>query len=371
MILEDIAGTIQKLAITHIDLTPSLARLLHPDEVPSLCRGVFITGGEQLKQEILNVWGPKGVIYNGYGPTEATIGCTMYPRVPASGKPSNIGSQFDNVGSYVFIPGSTAAVIRGGVGELCVSGKLVGRGYLNRPGLTREKFQYIPEYQERVYRTGDLVRLLHDGTFEFLGRVDDQVKLRGQRLEIGEINETIKNGVDGVQEITTLLLQHPKQQNEQLVSFVVLKSLSSRQRVSEIRLEPIDSKVATKMRDVCGAKLPSYMIPAHFVALNSFPLSANNKADAKQLKQIYSDLSSNELQRLSSDSRLGRPSTGREAEFLKVLSEVVGVSHKDIDATSNIFELGVDSISVIRLARLLKKTGFRNAQVSVVMKSKS
>ena len=74
----------------------------------------------------------------------------MFPRVPLSGKPSNIGPQFDNVGTYVLLPSSTVAVIRGGVGELCVSGKLVGRGYLNLPELTQQKFPYIPKYQERL-----------------------------------------------------------------------------------------------------------------------------------------------------------------------------------------------------------------------------
>jgi amino acid adenylation domain-containing protein len=138
LLFEDLPGTIQKLQITHIDLTPSLARLVHPDEVPSLCRGVFITGGEALKQEILDAWGHHGVIYNGYGPTEATIGCTMLPRMQANDKPSNIGPQFDNVGSYVFRPGTSTPVLRGGIGELCVSGPLVGKGYLNRAELTKE-----------------------------------------------------------------------------------------------------------------------------------------------------------------------------------------------------------------------------------------
>lgn len=128
LIFEDLAAAIRQLEITHIDLTPSLARLLHPDEVPSLCRGAFITGGEQLKQEILDAWGSKGVIYNFYGPTEATIGVTVQPRVPENGKSSNIGCQFANVGSYVLRPNSDIPVIRGGVGELCVSGKLVGKG---------------------------------------------------------------------------------------------------------------------------------------------------------------------------------------------------------------------------------------------------
>jgi ferricrocin synthase len=223
----------------------------------------------------------------------------------------------------------------------------------------------------RVYRTGDLVRLLHDGTFDFLGRVDDQVKLRGQRLEIGEINEIIKTGINGVREIATLVLQHPKQQKEQLVSFVVLKT-PTQQRNSEIQLNPLDSEIATKILNACRAKLPGYMIPTHFVAIQSIPLSANNKADAKQLRQIYKSLSLKELHKLSSTGNSSnRPSTDKETKLLKILSKATSVSLEDIDTSSNIFELGLDSISVIRFAHLLKAAGFGNAQASIIMKCRS
>lgn len=84
-----------------------------------------------------------------YGPTEVTIGCTMYPRVPANGKPSNIGPQFVNVGSFVLVPGTDGPVPRGAIGELCVSGKLVGRGYLNRPALTEERFPFMKKFNTR------------------------------------------------------------------------------------------------------------------------------------------------------------------------------------------------------------------------------
>ncbi|KAH0048037.1 peptide synthetase, partial [Aureobasidium melanogenum] len=131
LILEDIAGFIDTMHITHLDLTPSLGRLLDPALVPSLHKGVFITGGEALKQDQINTWGDVGCLFNFYGPTECTIGVTVFPSVPKEGKPSNIGWQFDNVGSYVLAPGSQTPVLRGAVGELCISGKLVGKGYLN------------------------------------------------------------------------------------------------------------------------------------------------------------------------------------------------------------------------------------------------
>ncbi|KAJ9393053.1 hypothetical protein DTO063F5_190 [Paecilomyces variotii] len=370
LLFEDLAGTIRALQITHIDLTPSLARLLSPDEVPSLCRGVFITGGEQLKQEILDAWGEQGVIYNGYGPTEVTIGCTMFPRVPANGKPSNIGPQFDNVGSYVFQPGTKTPVLRGSVGELCVSGPLVGRGYLNRPDLTTEKFQFLEEFNERAYRTGDLVRLLWDGTFQFLGRIDDQVKLRGQRLEIGEINEVIKGAAPDVGEVATLVVKHPKQSKEQLISFVTKGSQKQKRNSVEICINEDDGSLLSAVKNACRSHLPGYMVPTHIIPITSFPLSANNKADAKTLKALYQAMSIEELQSLNS---LSRDAVDVDDETLKkvisVLSGYLGSADKEISPESSIYELGLDSISVISFGRALREAGFSQAQPSVIMKN--
>ncbi|KAF1921200.1 hypothetical protein BDU57DRAFT_40928 [Ampelomyces quisqualis] len=364
VIFEDLANSISTLGITHIDLTPSLAQTLHPDDVPSLCKGVFITGGESLKQEILDVWGPKGVIYNGYGPTEATIGCTMLPRVPANGKPSNIGPQFDNVGTFVLRPGTDEPVLRGSVGELCVSGKLVGKGYLNHEGMTKKSFPYLERFGERVYRTGDLVRILHDGTFEFLGRADDQVKLRGQRLEIGEINSVIKRANNGISDVATLVLKHPRQQKKQLVAFIVP---GRTQGQADILLEALsESRIA---KDACHDKLPPYMVPTHFVPLTSIPLNVNNKADVKKLKLIYEALSVAELHQLSATSDEREQSwSSLETQLRTVFKKELDVGEDAIDKETSFFELGMDSISVIGVVRALKKAGIVGATASLAMK---
>ncbi|KAF2281534.1 nonribosomal peptide synthetase-like protein 2 [Westerdykella ornata] len=367
VILDDLAATINALQVTHIDLTPSLARLLHPDDVPSLCRGVFITGGESLKQEILDVWGPKAVIYNGYGPTEATIGVTMYPRVPENGKPSNIGPQFDNVGSFVLKPNSDVPVLRGGVGELCVSGKLVGKGYLNRPELTSERFPYLARFGERVYRTGDLARILHDGTFDFLGRADDQVKLRGQRLEIGEINSIIKQSASGISDVATLVLKHPKQQKEQLVSFII----STSKRDVEPRILFQSAKDAVAAREACQQRLPGYMVPTHFVSLSAMPLSANNKADHRRLREMYEALSVSDLQMLSrSTEEKEEVWVADERRIAQILQDFLRIG-TDVKRNTSLFELGLDSISVIGFTRALKNAGFSEASVSIVLKNDS
>ncbi|RMZ71730.1 nonribosomal peptide synthetase 2 [Pyrenophora seminiperda CCB06] len=364
LLFEDLASAIRDLNITHIDLTPSLAQILHPEEVPSLCKGVFITGGESLKQEILDVWGPKAVIYNGYGPTEATIGCTMYPRVPANGKPSNIGPQFDNVGSLVLRPGSDVPVFRGGVGELCVSGKLVGKGYLNRPKLTAERFPYLERFGERVYRTGDLVRILHDGTFDFLGRADDQVKLRGQRLEVAEINSIIKQSGKCVSDVTTLVLKHPKQQKEQLVAFVVCASQSK--SPPEVILRNLDEVMHAK--EACHEKLPPYMVPTHFIPLTAMPLNVNNKADGKTLRELYEGLSSSDLQKLSATAHEQQTMwSDQEKKIRQVLSQTLNISEGSIAKDINFFELGMDSITVIGVSRAFKQSGFSEATASLIM----
>ncbi|KAK4119059.1 hypothetical protein N657DRAFT_582453 [Parathielavia appendiculata] len=371
VILEDLAGTISRLEITHIDLTPSLARMLHPDEVPTLCRGVFITGGETLKQEILDVWGSKEVIYNFYGPTEATIGVTVFPRVPATGRASNIGRQFVNVGSYVLKPGTEQPVLRGGVGDLCVSGRLVGKGYLKRDDLTSEKFPILQHFQDRVYRTGDLVRVLHDGCFDFLGRADDQVKLRGQRLEIGEINHCIRKGVDEIRDVATMVVRHEVQQKDLLVSFVVSDD-DSKQGKPGRQLEVIKSFEAAELcrraRDACRSKLPGYMVPTYVLQLPFIPLSANNKAEIKELRKLFASLGQDKLMTLSSSTHKtrGRLSTV-EAKVAKALGTMQGIGMNSITPESSIFELGIDSISVLRFSRALKKDGFPHASPSLIL----
>lgn len=305
-----------------------------------------------------------------YGPTETTIGNTMFPRVPDNGKPSNIGRQFDNVGTYVFRVGTASPVLRGAVGELCIAGSLVSPGYLNQPELNEQKFPYLKDYGERVYRTGDLVRILHDGTFDFLGRADDQVKLRGQRLEVAEINEVIKRGVDQVRDVATLGIKHVKSQRMQLVSFFVPSFAKKRRMTLEIMEGNDTRKVALLVKETCQGKLPPYMVPTHFIPVNGIPLSANNKIESKQLKALYNCLSSVELQNLTTEQDESQTAwSDLDRRIIGLLAKATNCEDVTVTRSSSIFELGLDSISVVSFARSLKDAGFANAQISVVMQS--
>ncbi|GKU16789.1 unnamed protein product [Fusarium langsethiae] len=367
LILDDLTASINKLEITHIDLTPSLARLTHPDEIPSLCRGVFITGGEQLKQEILDVWGPKAVIYNAYGPTEATIGVTMFQRVPVNGRPSNIGKQFPNVGSFVFKQNTNTPVLRGGVGELCVSGRLVGKGYLNRPQLTEERFPTLEEFRERVYRTGDLVRVLYDGCFDFLGRADDQVKLRGQRLEIAEINHIIRTDVTEIHDAATIVARHGTGGKDVLVSFIVGKQLTA----GPLRVMSDEEDLAIKAKEACRAKLPGYMVPTYILSLPYIPLSSNNKAEIKDLKKLFSELTPEKLMELSHaiTAPVSQGAHNIIALLYDAVSQFSNISKDDISSTTSIFDVGVDSITALRLSSLLKSHGLHAVSPAMLLKN--
>ncbi|RCI16981.1 hypothetical protein L249_3076 [Ophiocordyceps polyrhachis-furcata BCC 54312] len=365
-ILDDLVGTIGRLGITHVDLTPSLARLTSPEEMPSL--RVFITGGEQLKQEIIDKWGPRAVIYNAYGPTEATIGVTMYRRVPVNGRPSNIGRQFPNVASYVFVPLTERPVLRGAVGELCVSGKLVGKGYRGRPDLTRERFPKLDDFGERVYRTGDLVRILHDGCFEFLGRADDQIKLRGQRLEVGEINHAIRTGVDDVKDCATLLVRQESLAKDVLVAFMVGRRRPSSLGKLTVLRDADDDGLAARARSACLERLPAYMVPTYFLRVPHIPLSPNNKVEAKELKSLFQSLTHEALSAAAVALPAPRLDSTIMRSVIRVVSEFSGVEEEKMTASTSLFDVGVDSISVIQLTAMLRKQGFQAASPAVLLK---
>ncbi|EXJ56784.1 hypothetical protein A1O7_07128 [Cladophialophora yegresii CBS 114405] len=369
LLFEDLPATISALQITHLDLTPSLARLLTPEDVPSLCDGVFIVGGEQVRQDILGTWGDAGCLYNFYGPSEVTIGCTVHRQVPKHAKPTNIGQQWDNVGSFVLEPGSEQPVLRGAVGELCLSGPLVGKGYLNRPQLTAEKFVTMLNYNARIYRTGDLVRLLHDDSFEFLGRIDDQVKLRGQRLEIGEINHIALASDSRIKDVATMVLKHPSQQKDHLVAFFSTAQQRVKNESSNTLTDNLSRELIAKIREKCSNSLPAYMVPTYILAVSSLPLSVNNKVDHKALKALYqTNMTDSEGTSAEQAEALTNGNVGIDRNVAEVLASFLQVPASSIKPSSRLFELGVDSISAIGLARIFKRQGFKNANVATVLR---
>ncbi|GGU27560.1 amino acid adenylation domain-containing protein [Lentzea flava] len=254
-----------KLTPAHLDL---LGALLSPDEVASATRRLVV-GGEALSGQALRAWtehAPDTLVVNEYGPTETVVGCCVHEVTAGAAPPGQvpIGRPIANTRLHV-LDDELRPVPAGAVGELFIGGAGVARGYLGRPGLTAERFVPDPVTPgERLYRTGDLVRYRDDGVLEYLGRNDDQVKVRGHRIELSEIEMT--------------LVRHPD---------VTAVAVLAREDVpGDRRLVAYHAPGAAPPDDLAGflrRTLPEYMVPAHYVGLPELPLTRNGKVDRAAL----------------------------------------------------------------------------------------
>src|SRR3989304_1105045 len=209
-------------------------------------------------------------IINIYGPTEATINTTLYEcKAEEMGRTIPIGKPLMNYRVLILSEDEKLVPI-GGIGEICISGVGLARGYLNNPELTAEKFVINPFIRgERMYRTGDLGRWTEDGNIEFLGRIDDQVKVRGIRVELGEVEAALGQN-PGVKE-SIVISQGEMGVSRGLVAYVV-PNQERRVGINELRRS-------------LEEKLPDYMIPSAFVIMDALPLTGHGKVDRRGLPE--------------------------------------------------------------------------------------
>ena len=264
-----IAAQIIRHGVTHLQCTPSMARMLvGNDEARMALARVnhLMVGGEALPGSLVAELqaATDAHIENMYGPTETTIWSTTQTATGGEGI-TGVGTPIANTQVYVLDEAMQPAPI-GVPGELFIGGEGVARGYWQRPDLTAERFLDDPfKPGNRVYRTGDLVRWRADGGLDFLGRADHQIKLRGYRIEMGEI-ETRIDAVPGVRQ-SVVIPREDTPGNVQLVGYY-------------LETAPVDP---ARIRDHLAAELPAHMVPAHFVRLDAFPLTPNKKIDRKAL----------------------------------------------------------------------------------------
>jgi amino acid adenylation domain-containing protein len=323
---ESIPAEILRYGVTHLQSTPSLfrAHLSDAQAVAALgkLKKLFL-GGETLPASLVRSLRPTfgGELYNMYGPTETAIWSTVYP-VRDQRKSAPIGKPILNTLVYI-LDARFRSVRAGEVGELFIGGPGVARGYLNHPDLTVERFIRDPfNSGGRLYRTGDFVRLLPDGNLEFTGRTDLQTKIRGFRVELGEI-ETSLERQPGVQQ-AVVVARDDAQSDKILIAYVIPKRGQA--------LTP------ESLRGALEATLPDAMVPSHFVLLQTLPLTANGKVDRKALAETP----------IASDGSLLDGPQGEFEEFLaKIWSELLGV--KQVSRHDNFFNLGGHSLAALKL----------------------
>ncbi|MFE3907967.1 amino acid adenylation domain-containing protein, partial [Streptomyces sp. NPDC059153] len=255
-----------------LKMTPSHLALLEGMDTSVAPSKTLLVGGEALSGELLGRWRerhPGVVVFNAYGPSEATVTCCEWRLDPGEVTPSGavpVGRPFPNTRVYV-LDEALRPVPVGVPGELYVAGKPLARGYLNRPGLTAARFVACPWGGGRMYRTGDVVRWRAEGVLEFVGRADDQVKVRGYRIELGEI-ETALGQCTGV---------------SKSVAMVREDTAGDRRLVGYVRPEPGAVLDPAALRAHLAGRMPDYMVPAAVVVIDEIPLMPNGKADRKEL----------------------------------------------------------------------------------------
>ncbi len=329
---EALADVVRRERITVLYLTTTLFNQV-VDQIPDALKDVetLIVGGEtasvpHFRRAVERL--PRTRLINEYGPTENTAFSTwqLVERVPADAPAIAIGRPIANSTAYV-LDGDLRPVPIKVKGEICVGGDGLARGYLNRPDATAERFVPNPFAPgERLYRTGDWGRWHPDGTLEFLGRDDLQVKVRGHRVEPGEIEAVLRQH-PGVRDAA--VRYHDSTATPRLVAYVVTDGRD----------------LGSALRDHAVQRLPDYLRPSAFIVVDALPLTATGKVDRKALAAFDVDVRPEPVE----------PETETEREIAAIWREVIGTPR--IGIHDNFFEIGGDSIASVRIAARLRAIG--------------
>ncbi|MEG4271929.1 MULTISPECIES: amino acid adenylation domain-containing protein [unclassified Microcoleus] len=330
-------------SIDCLKIVPShLAALLTSSAAESILpRRRLILGGEAASWELIEKIRkihPDCLIFNHYGPTEATVGVLTYQvygeELKGISETVPLGKPIANTQIYL-LDSHLQPVPIGVPGELHIGGSSLARGYLNRPELTAEKFIRHPfDAQAHLYKTGDLARYLPDGNIEFIGRIDSQVKIRGFRIELGEIEAALGQHPDIAQAVVVAREDAPGE--KRLAAYFV----SNRKQAPS----------SSELRRFLATKLPDYMVPWAFVTLKSLPLTPNGKVDRRSLPEPDSA-------RANLEGTFAAPRTPAEETIARIWGQMLEV--EKVGIYDNFFELGGDSISSIRIVAKINQAGLR------------
>ncbi|KUF15188.1 non-ribosomal peptide synthetase, partial [Streptomyces silvensis] len=346
---DDLVEALAQERVTHATLPPSVVGTL-PAHAPRTLTDlrVLSLAGEAVPRDLIRDWAPGRQVMNGYGPTEITCAATVARLTPAPRVP--IGTAIPGTDVYV-LDEHLAPVPPETPGELYVAGPGVARGYLGRPGLSSTRFLADPfgKPGSRMYRTGDLVRLGDDGQLEYLGRTDEQIKLRGLRIEVGEIEAALTAHPRVAQAVVTA--REGRGTGKQLVGYVVPAAPDTAGRGDRggqgggtgyldlgARCTP------GELREFVARRLPDFMVPATVLVLDGLPLTPNGKVDKKRLPEpefkggVYR-----------------APRTPEEEILAGAFAAVLGLERVGVD--DDFFAAGGDSIQSIQLVSRVRPEG--------------
>lgn len=361
--LNDMTGAINRFEATFLQLTPSVARAVDPATVPSVEAVSLI--GEALCMDDVTRWPREVKVLNVYGPCECTPTATVATYGEDFFDSVTMGLSY-GVNSWIVstVQPDTLAPV-GGEGELVLEGPLVGRGYLNAPEqnekalinnpawLSRGNGGSVPGRQGRLYRTGDLVKTDSRGRLVFMGRKDAQVKLRGQRVELGEV-ETHSRRILGpsfsvVAEVIDTNRGTSNMKAQSLALFICTAEDVSASGAEPPQLSPALFKDLSAQ---LAQSLPKYMVPSSFIRVEQFPLTASGKIHRKALRAIGAATKAEEMQNRSAAGEL---KSENERLLASSWAETLGITPDVIGRSDSFFDLGGDSLAAIHLVGVARK----------------
>lgn len=372
---DDIEGSMLHMKVTFADLTPSTARILDPAALPSL--STLILAGEAMSQQDVDRWADRVTLKNVYGPAECTVTATISETLTKESSPANIGHGH-GLATWVVNQEGNGLVPIGAIGELWLEGPLVGAGYLGNAEKTAASFVEDPEWLTRgspgypgrrgkLYKTGDLVRYNTDGSLMFIGRKDAQVKIRGQRTELGDVEHHVQNNfpgaVDVVAEAVTLTGQNQK---PVLVAFVhsseLLEQEPSDKTQQDVLLDlseeflSLANEAEVRLQEV----VPPYMIPTIFLPIRFVPTNLTGKTNRRLLRNLVTSMDQAQLRFHSPSTSSGKaPSSENEFLLQRLWAETLNLDTVAIGTNDNWFKLGGDSITSMQLSAKCRAAGLR------------
>ncbi len=313
---QELSVFLQKRNVTAISLPPSVINTLHYQWNYSALHTI-ISGSETCWMNLVKKWKDKVRFFNGYGPTESTV-CVSFKEFIEDEEIVTIGTPITNT-QIVILDDRMQSVPIGKAGEIVIGGAGIAEGYLNQEGLTRNKFVNLERDKSKFYRSGDLGRFTPSGDIEYLGRIDNQVKIRGFRIEIEEIEKVALES--NLIEMSCCLLNEDIK-DKKLILYYIRKDNSS---------------IEQNLREFMKQKLPSYMIPSYFIAVDSFPTLPNGKLDKKGLLKI----------KPISSKRNIAPRNNTEEILSIIWSDLLKI--KNIGVEEDYFEVGGDSLQALEV----------------------
>ncbi|KAJ5165579.1 AMP-dependent synthetase/ligase [Penicillium coprophilum] len=379
--LNGLADAIRGLRANWLELTPSVARFIDPQEVPDV-RSVLLVG-EPMSQDHIKQWSGTGKvqILNAYGPAECSVVTSIQPDVKLE-DPNNIGRSYS---SHCWIANphdQDQLEPLGAVGELLISGPIVARGYLNQPH--QKSFISNPRWtsrfgipaDERFYKTGDLVRYnLDDGTLRYVGRKDREVKLHGQRVDLQEIEHHASQCRKGIIAVADVVHVNESSAGKLLVLFIATAANDENRMTKESFVVPMSNTLLDLVTDIKSWLrdcLPPYMIPNKFIFVNRFPLTRTGKLDRRALVDLGASLKQSPSgehpsnQRDGEDVQLNPELSASESILCSVFAEVLGRLEGSVGAQDSFYEMGGNSLAAIELVARARKRGLEIAVADVI-----